>query len=105
MLTLGILHGIYALPEGASPIDIEQCLSFLDELFEEVVDDDGFVFENTPVYQSLWIVWASETARTLRYLFDLTQRADHFDQLSQLIRSNLRRFVVDSEPQSLYLRS
>lgn len=94
MLTLAILHGL-SVTEKNEVFDLGFCLDFLKRLFDEVVSEEGFVYENTPVYQRLWVSWASETALTLDLLTDASNASEYYRDLSAKIEDNLRYFVVD----------
>lgn len=95
MLTLGLLHGIHASNRTDLPFNVKFCLDFLDDTFNDVVDESGYVYENTPVYQRLWITWASEVSKTLTLLFDLEREARIYQEISEKILSNFQRFIID----------
>lgn len=97
MLTLGLLHGIYALGRDDLPFDLSFCSTFIGEVFDEVVDGSGLVFENTPDYQAHWISWANEVSKTLSSLFVLNRESERYAEVALKIEENYRRFIIDEE--------
>lgn len=97
MLALGVLHSNVAFSSSRKLISFSFCEEFLLDTFEQIINDDGFVAENTPSYQLLWVDWVRETALTFSVLYDRVDRARDLHRLADLIEENLRFFIVNDE--------